>query len=67
MLYHKFSLGDSRTLIAELYEDEIITFCPTCGKEHQLEPEEIADIINRGSDFVGTSYFCNGCYIKVVK
>lgn len=68
MLYHKFLLN-GRKMKAELYEDEIVTFCPTCGKEYQLEPEEIADIINSGSDFSGTSIYCNGCYkpLRVVK
>jgi len=67
MLYHKIPCEDGSTKLAELYDDEIVTFCPTCGKEYQLDPEEIANIIKSGADFSGTSYYCRGCYIKPLK
>jgi len=67
MLYHKLPLEDGKYKTVELYDDEIVTFCPTCGNEYQLEPEEIADIIHSGADFGGTSYYCNGCYTKPLR
>ena len=69
MLYHKFSHDVHGEIKTELYEDEIVTYCPTCQKEIQVEPELIAEIINSGADFAGTNIYCNGCYkkFKVVK
>lgn len=70
MFFHKVTNDDGTKMLLELYEDEIVTYCPTCNKEYQLEPEEIADFLHDGADFSGTSIYCKGCYkppLEVVK
>lgn len=64
MLYVKTRLNDQVEIKVELYDDEIFTSCVSCGKEMQVEPEEVADIINEGCDFVGTSFYCPNCLPK---
>ncbi|TFJ92174.1 hypothetical protein [Lentibacillus salicampi] len=60
MLYIKKSTDDVEMKM-DLYEDEIFSSCPICGKEHEVQPDELAHIIQSGDDFSGTSIFCNGC------
>lgn len=62
MIYHKFQVDDRQTVINEIYDDEFVAYCPVCGKEHQVEPRQIADILTRGDDFSGTSVYCNECF-----
>jgi hypothetical protein len=66
MLYVKTKLNDQFEIKVELYEDEIITNCGNCGKELPVEPEEIAEIISNGCDFVGTTFYCEDCSKGVV-
>ncbi|GGB43387.1 hypothetical protein GCM10011409_21250 [Lentibacillus populi] len=61
MLYVKTKINDQVEMKVDLYEDEIFSSCPVCGKEYQVDPLEIADIISQGDDFPGTSFYCNGC------
>lgn len=61
LLYVKAKINDQIEIKVDLYEDEIFTSCGTCGKEMEVEPEEIAEIIKSDSDFVGTTYYCKDC------
>lgn len=63
MIYVKKQFEDM-TIKFDLYEDEVFSSCPVCGKEHSVEPEELADLINQGNDFSGTIYYCNECAEK---
>lgn len=60
MLYVKKQLDDIEVKF-DLYEDEIFSSCPVCGKERQIEPVELADLLDSGGGFSGTSIYCNGC------
>ena len=60
MIYHKVKLDDATVIKAELYEDEIFADCPYCGKEHQIEPEQLAAMLTNGEDFAGTTFWCTG-------
>jgi beta-glucosidase/6-phospho-beta-glucosidase/beta-galactosidase len=60
MLYHKFKTGGT-TIINELNDDEIITFCGGCRKEMDVTLEDIAHIHEKGADFCGTTYYCKEC------
>jgi translation initiation factor 2 beta subunit (eIF-2beta)/eIF-5 len=51
VLYIKTKLNDQVEIKIDLYEDEIFTTCPVCGKEHQVDAKKI-------EDWVGTSVSC---------
>lgn len=61
MLYIKVNLSDDVVLTAPIYDDEIYTKCPECGVEHAVDPKTIAQIINGGGDFIGTTVYCDRC------
>jgi hypothetical protein len=61
LLYIKTELNEHVEIKVELYEDEIYTRCGGCYKEMPVEPENIANIINEGSDFAGTTFYCDQC------
>jgi hypothetical protein len=54
MLYIKTQLTDQVEIKIDLYEDEIFTTCPSCGKEFQLESEDLKQI----EDWASTSISC---------
>lgn len=64
MLYLKAQINEQVELKIDLYDDEIFTTCPGCGKEVQVEPQDLVEIIQSGGDFVGTNIYCNGCFSK---
>ena len=33
MIYHKYESSDRTTIINEIYDDELITYCGDCAKE----------------------------------
>ena len=64
MIYHKFKLTDNVEVKAELYEDEIFTDCPDCGKEIEVTLADFCHIYMEEADLAGTSFFCNECTKK---
>jgi len=67
LLYIKTKLNEHVEIKVELYEDEIYTRCGGCNKEVPIEPENIATIINEGSNFAGTTFYCEKCSKGVIK
>lgn len=65
MFYVKTKLNDSIEIKVDLYEDEIFTACPNCGKEIQLESTEIGNILKVGGDFASTNVYCADCSKKL--
>lgn len=62
MIYVKIELADSAELRMPLYEDEIFSACPQCGKEAPVHPEHLIEILkDKDSDFPGTSVYCDDC------
>ncbi|RIJ64129.1 hypothetical protein [Rummeliibacillus sp. POC4] len=61
MFYVKTKLNDSIEIKVDLYEGEIFTACPKCGKEIQLESTDIIQIFQDGGDFASTSFYCHEC------
>lgn len=66
MFYIKTQINDSIELKVDLYDDQIFTQCPNCGKEMQVESEKIPEIFKDGGDFASTSFFCSECSKKMV-
>jgi hypothetical protein len=64
MFYIKTRLNDSIELKVDLYDDEIFTACPSCGKEMQFEPKEIAEILADDGEFASTVVYCSSCSKK---
>lgn len=60
MFFVKKKISDDVNIEMELYEDEICTYCPNCGKEIHLEPEHLADII-QDQALSSTSVYCKKC------
>ena len=44
----------------ELYEDNIFTYCPDCGRKVYVDGELFADIILE-TDLAGTTMYCREC------
>lgn len=61
MIYHKFKQDDRSTIINELYDDELITYCGSCQKEMEVTREDILNIYAMGSDFSSTTFYCKSC------
>lgn len=61
MIYHKFKQGDRTTIINELYDDELITFCGSCQIEMEVTIEDIAHLHEFESDFASTTFYCESC------
>lgn len=61
MFYVKTKINDSIEMKVDLYDDEIFTACPKCGREIQLEPKEIANILVGDGEFASTSVCCSDC------
>lgn len=66
MIYHKFSINDEIEIRVPLYDDEIFTQCPGCGKEIQIDSNLLTDIIKDGGDMGGTSIYCEECSSKKI-
>jgi hypothetical protein len=60
-MYIKKKLSDSIEIKVDLYDDEIFTACPTCGKETEVTTEMLRDILNDGGDMASTAIYCKGC------
>lgn len=63
MFYVKTNLNENIEIKVDLYDDEIFTQCPKCGKEIQVEPEELAEII-KNQGLASTSIYCEECSKK---
>lgn len=66
MIYHKYESSDRTTIINEIYDDELITYCGDCAKEIPVTLDDICHINMEGSDFAGTTFFCPECSKKRV-
>lgn len=61
MFYVKTKINDSIEMKVDLYDDEIFTVCPKCGKEIQIESTDIIQIFQDGGDFASTNFYCYEC------
>jgi hypothetical protein len=60
IFYVKVTLPNGKTIKQQLYDDEIFTDCGGCGKEMQVDIEELADsILNYGGDLIGSTWYCS--------
>lgn len=60
MFYVKTKISNNVEIKVDLYEDEFYTQCPKCGKEIQIEAEELANII-KDQELASTSVYCKQC------
>lgn len=63
MFYIKKEVGNDIEVKIDLYDDEIFTQCPECGKEILVDTEMLIDVLSDG-DFLGTSVYCEKCSEK---
>lgn len=66
MFYVKTNITDDVELKVDLYDDEIFTQCANCGKEIQVETEELRQVLQDG-DLTSTSIYCKNCSKEVKK
>ena len=59
MIYHRKNLEDGKLELG-IYDDELITYCCECGKEIELDHEDIKHL----ESFDSTSYLCAECAKK---
>jgi hypothetical protein len=64
VFFHKTKINDEIEIRVPIYDDEIFTICPSCGKEMEVDINLLADIIKDGGDFGGTSIYCKECSVK---
>lgn len=60
MFYIKTNISDNVQIEVDLYEDEIYTQCPKCGKEIQIDSDELSEVIKE-QGLVSTSIYCKDC------
>lgn len=46
----------------EIYDDNVFTICPQCGKEHCVDIQDV--LAHEGADLFGTAVYCKDCTIK---
>lgn len=62
MIYLKKQLKDGTKLDIPVYDDEFYCRCPNCGREFQLTPELLEEIIcDDDCDFASTTISCGDC------
>lgn len=66
MFYVKTNISDNVEIKVDLYDDEIFTQCPKCGKEMQVETEELKQVLE-GGDLAGSSLYCEKCSKQLEK
>ncbi len=59
MIYHRKNLEDGKLELG-IYDDELITYCCECGKEIELDHEDIKHL----ESFDSTNYLCAECAKK---
>ena len=64
MLYVKTNISSDVQIKVDLYDDEIYTQCPKCGKEMQVETEVLKQILE-DSDLASSSLYCEKCSKEV--
>jgi len=57
MIYLKTEI-EGKQINIDIYGDEFYSTCPVCGKEVNLNDEQIADSIG---NFEGTQWYCRDC------
>lgn len=66
MFYVKKKINDDTELKINLYDDEIYTTCPKCGKEMKLDTEDVK-LVLRDSDFSSGILYCEECSKEINK
>lgn len=64
MFYVKTKISDDVEVKVDLYDDEIYTQCPKCGKEIQVETGELNQVLENG-DLANSSLYCENCSKEV--
>ncbi len=60
MFYIKTNISDNLEIKVDLYDDEIYTQCPKCGKEIQAETEVLKQVLEDGN-LASSSLYCEKC------
>ena len=55
-----FNTTDDKGKNITLYDDNIFTYCPDCGRLVYPNKDQLADVI-RYHGFVGTTMYCDAC------
>lgn len=66
MVYIKSKISDNAEIKIDLYDDEIYTQCPKCGREMQVETEILRELLKDGC-LVGVSIYCSECSKSIEK
>ncbi len=66
MFYLKKKVNGDVELKIDLYDDEIYTICPKCGKELQVGNETLAGVL-KDCDLASTSLYCEECSKNINK
>ena len=64
MFYIKKQVSDDIGIKIDIYDDEIFTQCPKCGKEIQVDNETLVNIL-KDADLSSTSLYCGKCSKEV--
>lgn len=67
MFYIKTSLTEDIEIKVNLYDDEIYTQCPNCGKEIEVQPSTLKTVIEEDGLLTGTTIYCDDCGKDAVK
>lgn len=60
MFYIKKKIDNDIELRVDLYDDEIYTKCPKCGKEINVETEDLKLVLKEG-DLSSSTLYCEEC------
>lgn len=66
MVYIKSKISDNAEIKIDLYDDEIYTQCPKCGREMQVETEILRELLKDGC-LVSASIYCSECSKSIEK
>jgi transcription elongation factor Elf1 len=61
MFYVKMEFNDL-SVKADITDENVYTICPVCGKEHQVDLQEL--LTTGEADLYSTSVFCKECSEK---
>jgi len=65
MIYLKTNINDDIEIRISIYDDELFTTCPDCGKEIEVDTESLRMILKNG-DLSSTSMCCEECSARRV-
>lgn len=62
MFYVKTQLGEAVELIVAIQEDNVVTYCPGCGKEIAMD---LTELLQSGDhDLYSTRVYCAQCSLE---